>query len=71
MHIYLGADDGSRILACEEVRAHLRFGFRSARTGGAAALPESQCGLIGGDGGERGREGGQLQCGSRPELSLQ
>ena len=50
MHIYLWADVGPRIIACEE--AHLRFGFRSARTGAPArgAARRASVDLFGGDG---------------------
>ena len=67
MHIYLCTDDGPRIIACEEVRV-CGSGSDLHMPG---ALRAASADLFGGDGGERGREGGQLPCGSRLEPSLQ
>ena len=66
MHIYLRTDVGPRLIACEEVRV-CGSGSDLHMPG---ALRAASADLFGGDGGV-GREGGQLQCGSRlkPPLS--
>ena len=68
MHIYLCTDLGPRIIACEDVRV---CGSGSdLHMPGPARAAAASADLFGGDGGV-GREGGQLQCGSRlkPPLS--
>ena len=69
MHIYLRIDDGPRIIACESAR--ICGSGSDPHSPGRGAAGSASVDLFGGDGGERGREGGQLQSGSRlkPPLS--
>ena len=61
MHIYLRTDVGPRIIACEEFRARIAVRAPICTHAPARAAGSASVDLFGGDGGERGRKGGQLQ----------